>query len=130
MVIGPDTVRAFTVPGTGPGAGEEQCFVTLANGQEHIGKIKVVAEEVGRFAEAVTTNSPVPQVSRWEVEAVEEGTRLTSQSVIDIPSGLTAAQLVENKQVGQAWQDTYVRRVKALLESGAVAPSPTLPDTL
>lgn len=124
VLIQSDTIRAFTVPGTGPGVGEEQCFVSVVNGQEHIGKIKVTAEQPGGFAEAVTTNSQVPQTSRWEVEAVEGGTRLTALSVTDLPAGLTPEWLAEHREAAQQGQDSYVRRVKALLESGSV---PNLP---
>src|SRR4051794_35343843 len=64
VLIDAQTTRAFTVPGTGPGVGEEQCFVTLVDGKELVQRIKVIAEQPARFAEAVSIDSPVPQFSR------------------------------------------------------------------
>lgn len=123
LLTNADTLRAFTVPGTGPGVGEEQCFVTLADGAEHVGMIRVTDEQSAAFAEAVTTNSQVPQRSRWEVEQVEGGTKLVARSWTELPAGLTAAWLDDYRQKSQMAQERYVRRVKTLLESGVAVGS-------
>ncbi len=58
VLLLPEVFRAFTVPGTGPGVGEQQCFVAEVQGKEHISRITAVAYEPPAFAEAVTTTSP------------------------------------------------------------------------
>lgn len=51
VLLAEDVVRAFTVPGTGPGVGEQQCFVTVDDGREVHNLVTVVAEDPDRFAE-------------------------------------------------------------------------------
>ncbi len=65
----------------------------------------------------------MPQGSRWEVAPVAGGTRLTSSGWVHLPAGTLSKFVRMNAAAQQAGHEAYVRRVKALLESGAVEPS-------
>ncbi len=52
VLLDPSVVRAFTVPRTGPGVGEQQCFVSRdETGRESTSYIEVTAYEHAVFAE-------------------------------------------------------------------------------
>lgn len=115
VLLDPDTVRGFTVPGTGSGVGEQQCFFTLVDGREvpHVLTITAVEPEV--FAEAVSSSGGIPSGSRYELEPVDNGTRIVLRSWLDVPDGAAVDGDATLKAMSiQA--DRYVARVKALLE--------------
>jgi hypothetical protein len=115
VLIDPSVVRAFTVPGTGPGVGEQQCFVTRAGGREVARLVTVLAVEEGAFAE-VASGDGLPQGCRFAVEEVDGGTRLMFSSWVQVPQGapvdVRATQAAMNEQA-----QFYVARVKVLLEA-------------
>lgn len=112
----PTCVRAFTVPGTGPGVGEQQCHVLLEDGREVPHLTTVVALEDGVWAETRSEDSPHPSGGRTEVAAVAGGTALTFTSWVEVPGAL-----VIDRRATQAGLDAhgeqYLGRVKAILES-------------
>jgi hypothetical protein len=122
VLMDPTTVRAFSVPGTGPGLGEEQCFVYDVDGSEQITKIRITAEAPADFVEAVMTNAEVPNGSRWEVAADGSGTRLTASMWMDLSAGVQREIIEAKRLAAQRAQEKYVRRVKQLLECGLGAP--------
>jgi hypothetical protein len=119
VMIDPTVVRGFTVPGTGPGVGEEQCFIARHNGREVPRVVTVAAEEEPVSAE-FTTADTTPQGTRLTLEDVPAGTRLTFASWLQVPEG--AAVGVRATQAAMDEQaEFYVARVKALLEAGLPA---------
>src|SRR4051794_35604857 len=54
-----DVVRAFTVPGTGPGVGEQQCFIRSVGDREEVHIMTIVALEEGKYAETVNNGVPL-----------------------------------------------------------------------
>lgn len=80
VLLDPDTVRGFTVPGTESGVGEQQCFFTLVDGREvpHVLTITAVEPEV--FAKAVSSSGGIPSGSGYELEPVDNGTPIVLRS--------------------------------------------------
>lgn len=118
VLVDPTTIRSFSVPGTGPGVGEEQYFVKRARGQDVVHGIRVTAEEPGHFAEAVSTTGEPLQRLRWEVHQVEAGTQLTATAEVDLPAGLTHQWIADAEMALRSGQEQYVRRVQTILMSG------------
>lgn len=115
VLTDPDTVRAFTVPGTGPGVGEQQCFIRREGGREVPSLVTVTGYEEAVFAEVDHSSPEARSGGRFEVEPVDGGTRLVMRTWVDVSDGLavdgpaTQAALAEGVE-------RYVVRVKALLE--------------
>lgn len=115
LLTSPDVVRAFKVPGTGPGMGEQQCFIRCVDGRELPQLVTVVAVEEAVYAETVSSDD-VPLRSRFEVEAVDGGTRLVLTSIVEVAEGMPI-NLEATREAMSAGADAYVGRVKALLEA-------------
>jgi hypothetical protein len=86
VLIDPSVVRAFTVPGTGPGVGEQQCFITRVGGREVARLVTVVAVEEGVFADVVSDEG-LSQGGRFALEDASGGTRLIFGSWVELPEG-------------------------------------------
>lgn len=120
VLLDPDVVRAFTVPRTGPGVGEQQCFVTRdSSGREATTYIEVVAYQDGVFAEYRGTDQPVESASRVEVEAVDGGTCLTMTTWCVVPR---IDPGTARKARGELEEQSrrYLARVHAILVAGFV----------
>jgi hypothetical protein len=83
VLIEEDVVRAFTVPRTGPGVGEKQCFVRSVIGHEEVCMTTVVAMEEGKYCEAVNGGIPLLAGTRTSVEDVEGGSLITLTSCLE-----------------------------------------------
>jgi hypothetical protein len=115
-----DVVRPFTVPGTGPGVGEQQCFIRAVGDSEEVHLMTVVAIEEGRFAETVNNGVPLLTGVRTTVEDTEGGSRVNLTSSLeghlrDERAGRERVEFLLAQRA--AW---YVRRVKTLMESDVV----------
>ncbi len=120
LLTDPDTVRAFTVPGTGPGVGEQQCFIRREAGRDVPSLVTVMACQEAVFAETAYASGDIPCGSRYEVEPVDVGTRLVLRTWVDVPEGMP----VDGPATQAALKDgveAYVGRVKALLEAPPLA---------
>ena len=110
-----DAVKAFTVPGTPSGVGEQQCFISR-DGSVSI--IEVIGEESPWWA----TTRPIAQSevnsrSTYRLEPTSYGCTLTVGTVIEIPAN---AEFAGNPD---EWWDAQIRpyltRVKEVLSSGS-----------
>ena len=122
VLLNEDVIRAFTVPGTGPGVGEQQCTVSLVDGREAMSVLTVMAVEENHYAEVGNPDEP-ESGSRYEVQAAEGGTVYSATSWWDVPEGHPRKIYAECEGQLAAHLNKHVRRVKALLESG-VLPRP------
>lgn len=111
-------VRAFTVPGTPSGVGEQQCFIE-ANGQTSI--IEVVAEAKGRWAKARTVFPKRNSFSSYMV--VEEGGTAVFTYSSEEESPSLGASLVQARMASDARR--YMQRVAETLDKRAAAVDPT-----
>lgn len=118
VLISEDVVRAFTVPGTGPGVGEQQCTIMRENGRKVPSVVTVTAYEEGVCAETVSHSADVAIYTRTEVAEEDGGTRLVLTSWLDAHPGAHTKDLETTRQMLASHADTYVARVKVLLESG------------
>lgn len=118
VLISEDVVRAFTVPGTGPGVGEQQCTIVRVNGRDVPSVLTVTAYEEGVYAETVSHTGDVTIYTRTEVAEHDGGTRLVLTSWLDADPSASAADVATTRQMLARHADNYVARVKVLLESG------------
>jgi hypothetical protein len=110
-----DAVKAFTVPGTPSGVGEQQCFISR-NGSVSI--IEVIGEESPWWA----TTRPIDQSemnsrSTYRLEPTPHGCTLTVGTVIEIPANAEFA--VDPDEWWDAQMRPYLTRIKEVLSSGA-----------
>lgn len=119
VLLAEDVVRAFIVPGTGPGVGEQQCFVMVEDGREVHHVVTVVAEEPNRFAE-VTGHRQVDYGTRYEVEPSALGALYTTTSWMDVSVEAPRKALQEVQRAMDKHAAKHVQRVKTLLESGLI----------
>ena len=107
------TARAFTVPGTGPGVGEQHCHIDR-EGQASI--IEVAELVPGRRAVAVTV-SPKPEVAIrlvTEVEPLGTGCILSHGMEFEIHAGSEWPAL--SQEAFRLHAAAYLSRVRAVLE--------------
>ena len=126
VLINPDIIRAFTVPGTGPGVGLQQCVVIHYHGKEVPRLTTVTAYEEGVFAET-TTSTHWPSGGREELQDTAGGTLLSVRFWVEVPgtSRINAEQLRAEQA---AYAKQHVARVKELLEGappGGLQVAPT-----
>lgn len=110
-----DAVKAFTVPGTPSGVGEQQCFISR-NGSVSI--IEVIGEESPWWA----TTRPIDQSemnnrSTFRLEPTPQGCTLTVGTVIEIPANAEFA--VNPDEWWDAQMRPYLTRIKDVLSSGS-----------
>ncbi len=120
LLTDPDAVRAFTVPGTGPGVGEQQCFIRREGGREVPSLVTVTACQEAVFAETSHAIGSFPSGSRYDVQAVDGGTRLVLRTWVDVPEG-TPVDGPATQAAMKEGAEAYVVRVKALLEAPPLA---------
>lgn len=110
-----DAVKAFTVPGTPSGVGEQQCFISR-DGSVSI--IEVVGEESPWWA----TTRPIAQSevnsrSTYRLEPTSSGCTLTVGTVFEVPANTEFAGNPDE------WWDAqmrpYLSRIKEVLSSGS-----------
>jgi hypothetical protein len=80
--------------------------------------ITVTAYEEGVYAETVSHSGDVAIYTRTEVAEEDGGTRLVLTSWLDAHPGAPARDVEMTRQMLASHADTYVARVKVLLESG------------
>lgn len=118
VTLSPTTIaRAFRVPGTPEGVGEQQCFL----GHDGSATVIEVVEYVGgRRAVTRTVSPPEPVVSRttYDLLPVGDGCRLTFGLDVDLPAGAMV-----DEQVWRSEARGYLARVRHALADG-VAPVP------
>jgi hypothetical protein len=106
-----DAKRAFTVPGTPDGVGEQQCFIG-ENGCVSI--IEVMAEERPWGAHTrIVTHSQVDSRSSYEIEPLGSGCTLTIGIAFEMPAGLRLSKKQQAK-----WREStrhYLTRAKQVL---------------
>lgn len=110
--------RAFSIPGTPEGAGHQQVFISAGPfNLKQVSLIEIVSETP--FIEASVKNLTSSGWSRYELESVSEGTRLTITMANDYkrwtPHAISPTKHLEG------FASDYVQRVKRVIESGAVS---------
>lgn len=110
-----DAVKAFTVPGTPSGVGEQQCFIDR-DGSVSI--IEVIGEESPWWATTRPIGpSEMNSRSTYRLEPTSYGCTLTVGTVIEIPAN---AEFAGNPD---EWWDAqmrpYLSRIKEVLSSGS-----------
>ncbi|BCW36052.1 hypothetical protein StoSoilA2_21080 [Arthrobacter sp. StoSoilA2] len=107
-----DVQRAFTVPGTPHGVGEQQCFISR-DGSVSI--IEVIGEESPWWA---TTRPVTPNEmnsrSTYTLEPTPAGCTLTMGVVIELPAG---ARLADPQKWWESHARPYPRRVNEVLSA-------------
>lgn len=106
-----DVQRAFTVPGTPPGVGEQQCFIGH-DGSASI--VEIIGEESPWWATTrPVTPSPWNMRSTYKIEPTTTGCTLTMGVIVEMPANTTLAA------GPQDWWEThsrpYLKRVKEVL---------------
>ena len=120
VLLDPSVVRAFTVPRTGPGVGEQQCFVTRDEaGRETTTYIEVTAYEPKVFAEYRATPQADDSAVRVAVEGMDAGTRLTMTNWCVIPR-IDPGSARKVRAELEARSRQYLERVHAILSAGFV----------
>jgi hypothetical protein len=114
VLIDPSTIRAYTVPGTGPGVGEQQCFVQRENGAE-VSHVVTVTELGDTYAVTQDRTRGLAGGNRYDVEPMDGGTRLALGVWLDVPYGVPVDEAAVRAAMSSA-ADGYVARVKQLLE--------------
>lgn len=115
-LVGEDLEHAFTVPGTGGGIGELQCFIRR---DRSMSMVEVVAEEAGRSA---TTRVVVPpeldvrQTYRLEPTA-GGGCSLTMGIVHEVPTTATTDWLKDYEETWRAQTRQFLARLTAVLDN-------------
>ncbi|MGO4591039.1 hypothetical protein [Paenarthrobacter sp. 2TAF44] len=108
-----DAQRAFTVPGTPSGVGEQQCFIGR-DGSVSI--IEVIGEESPRWATTrPVTRGEMNSRSTYTLEPTPTGCTLTMAIVIELPAG---AKMIEDPQ--KWWESharPYLNRVNEVLSA-------------
>ncbi len=108
-----DAQRAFRVPGTPTGVGEQQCIIGR-DGTVSI--IEVIGEETPRWA---ATRSVTPDKtnsrSTYTLEPTPTGCTMTMGIVMELPAGFKFAQ--DPVQWWEARARTYLKRVKEVLSA-------------
>ena len=116
--IQPTVRRAFRVPGTPDGPGEQQCFISEGPlGMLVASVVEVVEESPGYFASVRSVTGP-PQRQHYEVRATGGGSTLTL--TIELSAMRWATYSVHPKKQAGAAAATYVSAVKRLVECQAV----------
>ncbi|CAN7249775.1 hypothetical protein [Arthrobacter sp. LjRoot14] len=109
-----DVQRAFTVPGTPVGVGEQQCFIRR-NGSVSI--IEVIGEESPWWA---TTRPVSPDEmnsrSTYRLEPTSAGCTLTLGTVIELPANEVLAE--DPDQWWETQMRPYLTRIKEVLAAG------------
>ncbi|HEX9227309.1 MAG TPA: hypothetical protein VF885_11755 [Arthrobacter sp.] len=108
-----DAQRAFTVPGTPAGVGEQQCFIGR-DGSVSI--IEVIAEESPWWATTRTiAPGKVDSRSTYRLEPTPTGCTLTVGTVIEIPANFEFAENLAESWEGQ--MRPYLNRIKEVLSA-------------
>jgi hypothetical protein len=113
--IQPEVRRAFKVPGTPDGPGEQQCFV--AEGPLDMlaaGVVEVIEEAPGHLARVRSVTGP-PQSQRYEVSATAGGSLLTY--TVELSAVRWAPYTVHPRGQAAEAAAKYVASVKRLMES-------------
>jgi hypothetical protein len=122
VLLNPEVERAFTVPGTGPGVGEQQCFVSRdPKGLEVVSFLEVTAVTDGVCAEYEHTAGPVPSGGRTAVEAVAEGTKLVLSSWYIVP-GLDPGSHRKAQREIELQLQSQLTRIRAVLRALYLSP--------
>lgn len=115
LLLSPEqTARAFTVPGTGPGLGEQQAHIDH-DGQATI--TEVIEFEEGRRA-VTRVVSPKPQLPVRTVTTVEPlgaGSVLTMGMEFDAPASTLWRK--GERESTKEWATTYLDRVRRALDA-------------
>lgn len=109
-----DAQRAFTVPGTPRGVGEQQCLVN------HDGSASIV-EVIGEESPWWATTRPVAKSSTtsrstYRLEPTVSGCRLTVGTVIEIPANAELA--VRPEEWWEQQMRPYLNRIREVLDAG------------
>lgn len=113
-LVGEDLEHAFTVPGTGGGIGELQCFIRR---DRSMSMVQVVSEESGRSATTKVVVPPelgVMQTYRLEPTA-GGGCSLTMGIVLEVPATATAEWLKDYEETWRAQTRQFLTRLTAVL---------------
>lgn len=107
------TVEAYVEHGTGPGVGEVQVSVNLVHGHRVARRSRVVAETPPYSAETVSLDGLPSSASRFTVEEVPGGTRVTFTTRMMVAQEVHMDE-TEMSRHNEAW----LTAVKRFLESG------------
>ncbi len=112
LVLSPRTVRAFTVPGTPAGVGQQQCFVDL-DGNTTIIEVTEYLEARHATVQQVSPRPSVPFRSTYDLHPLEAGCILTVGLEGEAPSGSYWPRSLERDWRRQ--QQDYLDRVRRAL---------------
>lgn len=112
----PEVIKAFTVPDTGPGPGEQQVYIAVHDGHEYAILSTVIAVQEALYAEITSYQPGVPARSRYDLIDVVGGTRLRLSMWADPLPTLAVDRAATEAQM-QRQAETYVLNVKAILEA-------------
>ena len=122
-LINPKVRRAFTVPGTPLGTGEQQCHISETPlGVLHAGVIEVVDEQPGRSARVVNVTGPRFD-QYYDVAPSAKGTRLTYD--IEISAARWGFYNIHPRHQAERMTWDYVTAVKRVIESQPPGQPPT-----
>ncbi|GAA4119895.1 hypothetical protein GCM10022215_22900 [Nocardioides fonticola] len=115
-LLEPEVVRAFSVPGTGPGVGEQQIAI-IGDGEHQEARLLTVVAEGEGWAETLSDEGVR---IRSEVTPAGRGTRLALTAWPPEASGgggqLTRVHLDDREHHLATYLDAYLDAVKAHLE--------------
>lgn len=114
VLLTPDTTaRAFTVPGTGPGLGEQQCHVDH-DGQATIIEVLELVENRRAVAVVVSPKPEIPVRMVTAVEALGTGSILTHGMEFEIP--VQAVWPEPQQDAFRLYAQKYLKRVRQVLD--------------
>jgi hypothetical protein len=119
LLLSPEqTAKAFSVPGTGPGLGEQQAHIDH-EGQATIAE--VIEFEEGRRAvtRIVSPKPPVPVRTVTTVEPLGVGSVLTIGLEFDAPASTVWTK--DEQESTRDWATTYLDRVRRALNAETAA---------
>lgn len=108
-----DVDRAFTIPGTGGGVGEQQCFI-LSDGSVSI--TEVVSEEAGRSAATKAIAPPgLDESQTYRLEPTAGGCSLTMGVTLEVPATATAEWLSDYQDTWRAQTRQFLKALERVL---------------
>lgn len=123
MLLDPNVVKAFRVPGTPEGVGEMQGYISHREGREHVHLIEVVEEVPEQWALIRNVGGP-DEAARtgYRLTAIPGGTRLEQLLSVTVPASQLRAVNQLRQQYSAASQ-AFLERVRVLVEPIAGPPS-------
>lgn len=116
MLLDPQVIKAFRVPGTPEGIGEMQGYISHRDGREQVHLVEVVEEVPERWA-LIRIVGGTDEAARtgYRLTQIPGGTRLEQLLSVTVP----ASQLKVINQIRQQYlaaAQAYLARIKVLVE--------------